>query len=132
MMGRRRERGSVLIEFTAAASFLLLFVAAISDLSRVFYYSDIATCAAHAGIQYAIARPGASNNLKAIEQAALVEPGALPGLTATATEFPAGGTADQRAKYLQVITKYPLRTFVSWPGFENPVIVTGRAIVRIE
>lgn len=129
MTTRNARRGSVLIEFTAAIAFLLLFVAAIADLTRVFYYSDLVTTAAHAGTQYAIAAPGNAQHLDAIQAAATAEPGNLPGLTASAKQIP--GPAEGRA-YVQVTTQYQLHTVVSWPGFSNPVVLTGRATVRVE
>ena len=131
MKHRATCRGSVLIEFTVAMSFLLLFVAAICDLARVFYYSDITTTAARAGVQYAIALPGNSARLDQIEAAALAEPGNLPGLTATAADR-STQTAAGSTKYVEVTTTYRLHTLVSWPGFANPVSIQGRALIRVE
>lgn len=129
MRSRRSQRGSVLIEFTAAMGFLLLFVVAVSDLARVFYYSDLVTTAARAGTQYAMAAPDNARHLDAVQAAAVSEPGEVPGLTATAVEIPA---ANATRKYVQVTTEYRLHTVVSWPGFPNPVLLTGKATVRIE
>ena len=141
---RRRQRGNAVIEFALGSTLLFLLLGGVSDFARLFYYANIVSNAAHAGIQLGMYN-AASPDLNAMKTAALAEPGSLTGLTASTSEYCqcagttgtvgctstcTGGTTPQM--YLQVTTSYPFNTVVTWPSIPSTVNVSYTATARVQ
>jgi len=141
---RKRQRGNAVIEFALGSTLLFLLLGGVSDFARLFYYANIVSNSAHAGIQLGMYNASAPD-LTAMQTAALAEPGSLTGLTANASKYCqcagttgtvsctstcTGGTTPQM--YLQVTTSYPFNTVVTWPSIPSTVNVSYTATARVQ
>jgi len=121
-----RQRGSALLETALVLPVLLALVIGITDFGRALVSMQAVSAAARAGAEYGALAAGAANDLRQVEEAAILGCG-LTGMTAHAATF-----ENEGRRYLRVTTEYHLRTAWRYPGLPGPLPLKGRAVMRIE
>jgi Flp pilus assembly protein TadG len=130
-VGRRRERGTALIEFTLILPLLLVLTVAVVDFGRAFFVKSVLEQAAREGVRLRAVTSAADSGL--VRDRVLQVAGAS-GVTVTALQIE-GPTATRQVR-VRVTGEF------SWifpgvfnlfgAGFTNPMSLTGDAWMRNE
>jgi len=141
---RRRQRGSVLVEFALVSPLLIIMTCAVCDFARLFNAANLAVGAASAGIEYASISPSNWSDFSDIQTAALNDTGNYAGATATATNVcycniggsavscPASCGSGTPETYVQVSVTIPFVPVFKYPALPDPLNITQVAMARVQ
>jgi Flp pilus assembly protein TadG len=128
--GRRRQRGTALIEFAFVLPFLIVLTLAVVDVSRAFWVKNVVTQAAREGARWLAAHPTA--DLASVQnRAAEVLTGS--NLTIKTCSVTAVGATHKKVTVSSDFNWLFLGLF-SWVGntFSNPVTLSGACTMYME
>jgi len=144
-IGRRARSGGPAVEFALIAPVLVAVLIAMSDLGIAVYEWIDVQSAAQAGAQFAVKY----GYTQSAVQTAVTSATDLAGVSATPAPTQACGCADgsgyvtascgstcsdgsAAGTYVTVSAQAQYSTIFTYPGLNNPMILTGQAIVRIQ
>ena len=125
------QQGQALVELGLVMTILVMLMAGVLELSRVFYADYEVNCAARAGLQWAAVNTSPGNTTS-IQSAASNDAPDLVGMTATATEVRqcdngttvtcgSGTCASGSVRYYaKVTTSFPFKTLGTYPYIPRP------------
>lgn len=139
------ERGIAAVEFALILPLFALFVVGILDMGSAIHYNMRVQTAAHAGMQYAVARGYDSEGIQAAVRNAtnvtgITMPGeperfcgcpGADGVTASScgSSCPGGSVA---GTYVRITAQGTYRTYFTYPGLPNEYVFSEQATVRIQ
>lgn len=139
------EGGIAATEFALILPIFALFIIGIIDMGSALHYNMRVQTAAHAGMQYAVARGFNSEGIQAAVQNAtnvtgITMPGqperfcgcpGEQGVTASScgSSCPGGSVA---GTYVRITAQGTYRTYFTYPGLANEYVFSEQATVRIQ
>ena len=143
--GTDRLRGTAAIEFALATPFLLALIIGITEVGMASYESMQVGDAAEAGALYAFQHPTDSAGI----QNAITNATGTAGISATpaptafcgcpgATGVTVGdcvtacASGDAQGHYVKVSASFTHNAILDFPGFPDPLVLTGSTIVRVQ
>lgn len=136
---RKRQKGSVMVEFAVGSTILMLLLFGVADFGRLFYASIEVQNAAAAGASFGSLSTANMTNTTGISTAAKYETQNLTGVTVTSSKVCQGSTGTSVTcttsgtyQYSQVTVSYTFNTLYSYPLIPSSVALAKTVMMRAQ